>query len=164
MKKKVLLVDDEKEFLEVLSERLEVRGFGVETAISGEEALRWIHKSEFDVVILDVMMPGDNGIEILKEIKRSRPFIHVIMLTGHTKIDTAIWGMELGAYDYLIKPIEIESLVEKIKMAYDYKSAQQMRARQEETRPIYKKIDRNRFLTVIYDFVHGFRKDHRSKP
>jgi response regulator of citrate/malate metabolism len=71
--------------------------------------------------------------------------------------------MELGAYDYLIKPIEIESLVEKIKMAYDYKSAQQMRARQEETRPIDKKLDRNRFLTVIYDFVHSFRRDHRSK-
>ncbi len=163
MIKKVLLVDDEKEFLEVLSERLEVRGFSVETAISGEEALRWIHKSEFDVVLLDVMIPGDNGIEILKEIKRSRPFIHVIMLTGHAKIDTAIWGMELGAYDYLIKPIEVESLVEKIKMAYDYKSAQQMRARQEETRPIDKKLDRNRFLTVIYDFVHSFRRDHRSK-
>ncbi len=163
MKKKVLLIDDEKEFLEVLSERLEVRGFGVETAISGEEALRWIHKSEFDVVLLDVMIPGDNGIEILKEIKRLRPFIHVIMLTGHAKIDTAIWGMELGAYDYLIKPIEIESLVEKIKMAYDSKSAQQMRARQEETRPIHKKPDRNRFLTVIYNFFHGFRRDPRSK-
>jgi DNA-binding NtrC family response regulator len=163
MKKKVLLVDDEKEFLEVLSERLEVRGFGVETATSGEEALRRIHESEFDVIILDVMIPGDNGIEILKEIKRSSPFIHVIMLTGHAKIDTAIRGMELGAYDYLIKPIEIESLVEKIKMAYDNKSAQQMRARQDETRPVHRKPDRNRFLTVIYNFFHGFRRDHRSK-
>ena len=164
LKIKVLLVDDEKEFLEVLSKRLEVRGFDVETAISGEGALSWIQKTEFDVVLLDVMIPGDNGIEILKEIKRSRPFIHIIMLTGHAKIDTAVRGMELGAYDYLIKPIEIESLVEKIKMAFDYKSAQQKRARQEETRPIYKKLDRNRFLAVIYDLVHGFRRDHRSKP
>ena len=163
MKIKVLLVDDEKEFSEVLSERLESRGFGVETANNGEEALRWIHKTDFDIVLLDVMIPGDNGIEILKEIKRSRPFIHIIMLTGHAKIDTAVWGMELGAYDYLIKPIEIESLVEKIKMAYDYKSAQQKRARQDETRPIHKKLGRNRFLTVIYDFFHGFRREHRSK-
>ena len=163
MKIKVLLLDDEKEFLEVLSKRLEVRGFDVETAISGEEALSWIHKTEFDVVLLDVMIPGDNGIEILKEIKRSRPFIHVIMLTGHAKIDTAIWGMELGAYDYLIKPIEIESLVEKIKMAYDYKSVRQRHARQEETKPIHKQFGRNRFLTAIYDFFRGLRRDHRSK-
>ena len=160
---KVLLVDDEKEFVEVLSERLEVRGFGVETALSGEEALSWINKSEFDIVLLDVMIPGNDGIEILKEIKRSRPLIHVIMLTGHAKIDTAIGGMELGAYDYLIKPVEIEPLVEKIKMAYDYKSAQQKRAHQEETRTIHKKLGRNRFLAVFYNFFHGFRRDHRSK-
>ena len=123
MKIKVLLVDDEKEFIEVLSERLEVRGFDVKTALSGEEALEWIHKSEFHVILLDVMMPGYNGIEILKEIKRTRPSIHVIMLTGHAKIDTAVRGIELGAYDYLLKPLEIEPLVEKIKMAYDYKLA-----------------------------------------
>jgi len=163
MKIKVLLVDDEKEFVEVLSERLEGRGFGVETALSGEEALRWIHKSEFDVVLLDVMIPGDNGIEILKEIKRSRPFIHVIMLTGHAKIDTAVRGIELGAYDYLIKPIEIEPLVEKIKMAYDYRTAQQKRAHQEETRRVGNKLDLKRFLAAIYDFIYGSRRDRRSK-
>ena len=123
MKIKLLLVDDEKKFVEVLSERLEVRGFEIKTALSGEEALKWIYKSEFDVVLLDVMIPGDNGIEILKEIKRARPLIQIIMLTGHAKIDTAVRGLELGAYDYLLKPLEIAPLVEKIKMAYDYKKA-----------------------------------------
>ena len=163
MKIKVLLVDDEKEFVEVLSERLEVRGFEIKTALSGEEALKWIYKSEFDVVLLDVMIPGDNGIEILKEIKRARPLIQIIMLTGHAKIDTAVRGLELGAYDYLLKPLEIEPLVEKIKMAYDYKSAQKKRDRREETRPVDKKLGRKRFFSAIYDFVCGSRRDHRSK-
>ena len=163
MKIKVLLVDDEKEFIEVLSERLEVRGFDVKTALGGEEALEWIHKSEFHVVLLDVMMPGDNGIEILKEIKRTRPSIHVIMLTGHAKIDTAVRGIESGAYDYLLKPLEIEPLVEKIKMACDYQPAQQMRARQEETGRVDKKVGLKRFLAAIYDFIYGSRRDRRSK-
>lgn len=163
MKIKLLLVDDEKEFVEVLSERLEVRGFEIKTALSGEEALKWIYKSEFDVVLLDVIIPEDNGIEILKEIKRAKPLIQIIMLTGHAKIDTAVRGIELGAYDYLLKPLEIEPLVEKIKMAYDYKSAQQKRARQKETRRGDKKLGRKRFFSAIYDFVYGSRRDHRSK-
>ena len=163
MKIKLLLVDDEKEFVEVLSERLEVRDFDVKTALSGEEALKWIYKSEFDVILLDVMIPGDNGIEILKEIKRARPLIQIIMLTGHAKIDTAVRGIESGAYDYLLKPLEIEPLVEKIKMAYDYKSAQKKRDRLEETRRVDKKLGRKRFFSAIYDFVCGSRRDHRSK-
>jgi DNA-binding NtrC family response regulator len=161
MKIKVLLVDDEKEFVEVLSERLEVRGFDVKTAFSGEEALKWVYKAEFDVVLLDVMMPGNNGIEILKEIKHTRPLIHVIMLTGHAKIDTAVRGIELGAYDYLLKPLEIEPLVEKIKMAFDYKSTQARRARQEKTRRVDRKSVPKRFLSAIYDFVYGSRRYHR---
>ncbi|MGD8882453.1 MAG: response regulator [Desulfobacterales bacterium] len=163
MKIKILLVDDEKEFVEVLSERLEVRGFDVKIALSRQEALEWIYKSEFDVVLLDVMIPGDSGIEILSEIKRARPLIQIIMLTGHAKIDTAVRGIELGAYDYLLKPLEIEPLVEKIKMAYDYKSAQQKRARRIETRRGDKKRGRKRFFSAIYDFVYGSRRDHRSK-
>jgi len=163
MKIKLLLVDDEQDFVEVLSERLEVRGFDVKTALSGQEALKWIYRSDFDVVLLDVMMPGDNGIEILTEIKRARPLMQIIMLTGHAKIDTAVRGIELGAYDYLLKPLEIESLVEKINMANDYKSAQQKRTRQEETGRGDKKHRRRTFFSVIYDFVSGFRRNHRLK-
>jgi DNA-binding NtrC family response regulator len=163
MKIKLLLVDDEKDFVEVLSERLEVRGFDVKTALSGEEALKWIYRSEFDIVLLDVMISGDSGIEILAEIKRAKPHVQIIMLTGHAKIDAAVRGIELGAYDYLLKPLEIEPLVEKIKMAYDYKSAQQKRARQEETRRGDKKHRGRRFFSAIYDFVSGSRREHRSK-
>jgi len=163
MKIKLLLVDDEKEFVEVLSDRLEVRGFDVKTALSGEEALKWIYTAEFDVVLLDVMLPGDNGIEILTEIKRARPLIQIIMLTGHAKIDTAVRGIELGAYDYLLKPLEIEPLVEKIGMAYDYKSAQQKRACPEENERMDKKGGRRRFFSMIYDVVYGSRRDRRAK-
>ena len=163
MKIKVLLVDDEKEFVEVLAERLEVRGFDVETALSGEDALKWIHKSEFDVVLLDVMIPGENGIEILKEIKHTKPLIHVIMLSGHAKIDTAVRGIELGAYDYLLKPLEIEPLVEKIRMAYDYKSAQKKYARPGKTGHVDKKRGRRSFFSMIYDVVYGSRRDRREK-
>ena len=109
------------------------------------------------------MIPGDNGIDILKEIKRARPLIQIIMLTGHAKIDTAVRGIELGAYDYLLKPLEIEPLVQKIKVAYDYKSAQKERDRQEKTRRGDKKRGRKRFFCAIYDFVYGSRRDHRSK-
>jgi DNA-binding NtrC family response regulator len=85
------------------------------------------------------------------------------MLTGNAKIDTAVRGLELGAYDYLLKPLEIEPLVEKIKMAYDYKSAQKKRDRREETRRVDKKHGRKRFFSAIYDFVCGSRRDHRLK-
>ena len=163
MKIKLLLVDDEKEFAEALSERLALRGFDVKTTHSGKEALKWVYHSEFDVVVLDVMIPGENGIEILKEIKRTRPLTNVIMLTGHAKIDTAVRGIELGAYDYLLKPLEIEPLVEKIKMAYDYKSTQQKRPHQKETTRVDKKLGLRKFFSAIYDFVYGSRRDHRSK-
>jgi DNA-binding NtrC family response regulator len=119
---RVLLVDDEKDFVDSLSERLRLRSFHVHSAYSGEEALDVIRHHQIDVVVLDVIMPGLNGIETYKEIKILYPRIRVIMLTGHAKLDTAIEGMEEGAYDYLIKPISIEELVEKIEMAHSHKA------------------------------------------
>ncbi len=157
MKIKVLLVDDEKDFVEVLSQRLKVRDLDVKTALSGDQALTRIQESEFDVIVLDVLIPGMDGIKILKEIKNIRPLIHVIMLTGHARIATAVRGMELGAYDYLIKPIEIEELTEKIKMAHHHKTAQDDRERQEEVKGIVRKRGRNRFLAPIYDFFRSSR-------
>jgi len=115
---KVLLVDDEKDFIETLAQRLEVREFDVKTALDGDEALGVIRESDVDVVILDVLMPGKDGIQTLKEIKDLKPLINVIMLTGNATVDTAIQGMRLGAYDYLMKPAETEVLVEKIMSAY----------------------------------------------
>lgn len=138
MKTRVLLVDDEKEFVEALSQRLEVRDFDVKIARSGDEALIRIRESEFDVVILDVLMPGKDGIQTLREIKQIKPLTEVIMLTGHATMQTAIEGMKLGAYDYLMKPTEIKDLVEKITNAHKQKAEHEERIRQAEIERIVK--------------------------
>lgn len=132
MKVKVLLVDDEAEFVDVLAERLETRGFLVLKALNGDEGLAKLQDEKADVVILDVLMPGKDGIETLLEIKRRYPLIEVIMLTGHGTIETAIQGLKLGAYDYLRKPTETEDLVGKILRAYARKSEQEGRIRNAE--------------------------------
>jgi len=132
MKKKVLLVDDEKEFIQTLAERLEVRDFNVQTAFDGEEALSKIKAQDFDVVVLDVLMPGKNGIETLREIKSLKPLISVIMLTGHATVETAIDGMKAGAYDYLMKPTDTNDLVGKITKAYNLKAEHEERINKAE--------------------------------
>ncbi len=139
MKIKVLLVDDEKEFIETLAQRLEVRGFEVKTAFSGDECLDLILKHEFDVIVLDVLMPGKDGIETLREIKSLKPLLYVIMLTGHATVETGIEGMKLGAYDYLIKPTETADLVDKITKAHHLKAEHEERICNAETKRIIKK-------------------------
>lgn len=132
MSVEVLLVDDEQQFVEVLAERLEARGFSVRTAVSGDEGLVKLREQEADVVILDMQMPGRDGVDSLREIKRISPLIEVIMLTGHATIDSGIQGLKLGAYDYLMKPAETEDLVPKILRAYPRKSEQEERIRRAE--------------------------------
>jgi two-component system, OmpR family, response regulator CpxR len=129
---KVLLVDDEPQFVEVLAERLVARGFNVQTALTGDEGLAKLQEQEADVVILDVQMPGRDGVETLREIKRIKPLIEVIMLTGHATIESGIQGLKLGAYDYLMKPTDTEDLVAKILRAYARKSEQEERIRRAE--------------------------------
>jgi DNA-binding response OmpR family regulator len=129
MKVRVLLVDDEKEFVEALSERLTVRGYDVTTSLSGEDAVESVTHFNFDAVILDVSMPGMSGVEALRQIKRIKPLTEVIMLTGHATVDTAIEGMKLGALDYLIKPCETEDLLAKIDMAHRRKAEHEDRIR-----------------------------------
>ena len=129
---KVLLVDDEEEFVEILAERLEFRGFSVSTAFNGDDAVSRLKEHEPDIVILDVLMPGKDGIQTLKEIKQISPLVEVIMLTGHATVGTAIEGMKLGAYNYLIKPSETEDLVAKIMKAYKLKSEHEERIRSAE--------------------------------
>lgn len=133
---KVLLVDDEKEFTELLSERLEVRGFRTRVANDGDEAISKLKEESADVVLLDVMMPGKSGIETLKEIKQLWPLVEVIMLTGHGTVETAIEGMKVGAYDYLLKPTGTEDLSEKIKNSYQRKAEHEERIRQAEINKI----------------------------
>jgi two-component system, OmpR family, response regulator CpxR len=129
---KVLLIDDEPQFVEVLAERLETRGFSVQTALTGDQGLAKLQEQEADVVILDVQMPGRDGVETLREIKRIKPLVEVIMLTGHATIESGIQGLKLGAYDYLMKPTETEDLVGKILRAYARKSEQEERIRRAE--------------------------------
>jgi len=114
---KVLLVDDEEEFVSALSERLMLRGIEVDSALNGEEALARLVEKEFEVVILDVMMPGLGGLEVLRQIKTTHPNTQVILLTGHGATREGIEGMRLGAFDYLIKPVDIEEMLEKMKEA-----------------------------------------------
>jgi len=130
MKIEVLLVDDEKEFVEILSERLAARDFEVSKAFSGDEALGRIESGNIDVVVLDVLMPGKDGITTLHEIKKAKPLVEVIMLTGNATVETAIEGLKSGAYDYLMKPTETKDLIEKIALAYKRKADQESRIRQ----------------------------------
>jgi len=132
MRIKILLVDDEKDFVDVLAERLENRGFQVRTAGNGAEALTALKEEQADVVILDVLMPGMGGMEALEEIKKLSPLVEVMMLTGHATIDTAIDGLRLGAYDYLMKPTDTDDLVAKILRAYARKSEQEERIKRAE--------------------------------
>lgn len=136
---KVLIVDDEEQFVEALAERLEVRDFQVAKAYNGDAALAAIEAQSVDVVILDVLMPGRDGIQTLRDIKNTRPLIEVIMLTGNATVETAIEGMKLGAYDYLMKPTETSDLVDKINKAYTRKADQEERIRQADIDQIVKR-------------------------
>ena len=121
----VLIVDDEKEFLETLVKRLKKRNLDAKGAENGENALKMLTHNTVDVVVLDVRMPGMDGIETLRKIKDDFPLIEVVMLTGHASMEVAVEGMEIGAFDYLMKPVEIDELVYKLQDAYKKKLIQE---------------------------------------
>ena len=129
MKARLLIVDDEEQFVEALSERLSMRDYDVTSSLTGEDAIEKIKNYNFDVVILDVRLPGVEGTEVLREIKNLKPLTEVIMLTGHGTVEMAIEGMKLGAFDFLIKPCETEDLTAKIDKAHDRKAEQEDRIR-----------------------------------
>ena len=111
----ILLVDDEVPFVETMTKRLTKRDFQVQTAFSGQAGLDVLQKNhDVEVVILDVKMPGMDGIETLKQIKSKHPLVEVIMLTGHATVESAIDGMKLGAFDYLMKPCDMDQLIAKV--------------------------------------------------
>jgi len=117
-KANVLLVDDEAEFVEAFSERLELRNLKVLKAYNGEEALQALDENpDLEVVILDVRMPGMDGIETLTAIKKQYPLVEVIMLSGHADVESAIDGMKMGAFDYLMKPSDIDLMITKVSEA-----------------------------------------------
>ena len=133
---KVLLVDDEKDFIEMLSLRLKEVGEKITVAYSGQEALDTLENADIDidVVILDIKMPGMDGIETLREIKKKFPLVEVIMLTGHGTTETAVEGMKLGAFDYLLKPADFDDLALKLEGARKRKDEQQERIRKAEAK------------------------------
>jgi len=118
----VLLVDDEEDFLRTIIKRLAKRGLKVQGASRGEQALAMLAEEPRDVVVLDVKMPGMDGLEVLRRIKADWPSTEVIMLTGHASIDAAMEGMNRGAFDYLMKPADLEDLLYKLEDAYRKKS------------------------------------------
>lgn len=117
MTEKVLIVDDEEDFLEIMAERMRARDMEVTTCLSAEEAINKIKEESFDAILLDFMMPGMDGMRALKEIKVKNPESQIILLTGHATIEKSVEAMKLGAADFLEKPADIEALEKKIKDA-----------------------------------------------
>jgi two-component system, OmpR family, response regulator len=116
---RVLIVDDEDDFRELFVKRFSRRSLDVSAASGGQAALDWLRANEVDVVVLDVKMPGMDGIETLQEIKKRHPEVEAIMLTGHGSVDSGLKGMSMGAYDYVMKPFQIDDLMERIVKASD---------------------------------------------
>lgn len=126
---KVLLVDDETSFVEALGKRLTLRKLQVLTAASADEAFDILGREVLDVVVLDVKMPGTDGLTAIKTIKRRHPLVEVILLSGHANLEASVGGMALGAFDYLLKPVRLEELVFKIEDAYRKKTLQEEKIR-----------------------------------
>ena len=122
MTERVLLVDDEEEFLEIMSERMRARDIEVTTSTSAREALDMIARDSYDAVIMDFMMPEMNGIEALKVIKEKNPEMQIILLTGHATVEKTVEAMKAGAMDLIEKPADLDALAQKIKDAHDQKT------------------------------------------
>jgi len=135
----ILLVDDEKDFVEVLSMRLEEAGEKVIPAYDGQMCLDILEKKQIDVVILDIKMPGMDGIQALRTIKIMYPLVEVILLTGHGTTETAIQGLKLGAFDYLQKPADFSDLTAKLAGARKKKEEQEERIRKAEVRQLLRR-------------------------
>ena len=114
---KLLLVDDEVEFLEPMQARLQRRGVDCVTAESGEESLRLLETTSFDCAVVDVKMPGMDGLELLRRLRKEYPRMAVVLLTGHASVELGVQGIELGAFEYLLKPVELDDLLDTVRRA-----------------------------------------------
>jgi len=131
---KMMLVDDEERFLSTTKKLLSKKGIEAETALSGAEALEKLSSQNIHVVILDVKMPGMDGVETLKEIKKRFPLVEVIMLTGNATVESAVVGLKSGASDYLMKPTDLDTLVAKAQEAFEKRQHLEEKIRVAQTR------------------------------
>lgn len=127
---RVLIVDDEREFVETIVKRLRDRGLEAEGVHSGQEALALLDGQDFDVCVLDYRMPGMDGIETLRHMKKKKPLMEVIMLTGHGSVESGIQGLQLGAYNYVMKPAPLKDLLTQMEQAYERKLIEEERLRE----------------------------------
>lgn len=141
-KMKMMLVDDEERFLATTKKLLSRKGYDVITANSGSEALKELASSNIQVVILDVKMPGMDGIETLKAIKKRFPLVEVIMLTGHGTVESAVDGLKAGATDYLMKPTDVNDLINKAEEAFEKRQRLEEKIRMARSR-LYVKSPRD---------------------
>jgi DNA-binding NtrC family response regulator len=121
MAEKILLVDDEQDFLEALSQRISLRGLDVASTTSAKEAITKVAAESYDAIILDLQMPEMDGLEVLKAIKELKPETQIIVLTGHATVKKAIEAMKLGALDLIEKPVDLDTILKKIKKAHGKK-------------------------------------------
>ncbi|BHH83572.1 response regulator [Desulforhopalus sp. 52FAK] len=135
---RVLLVDDEKEFTDALSKRLEARNLTVKTVNRGEDAVNMVDEYSFDAIILDLAMPGMDGLETLQQIKAKHPDAEIIMLTGHASVQNSVKAMKIGAEDLLEKPVDIADLLNKIENAHNRRVVVLQNKSQEEIEKILK--------------------------
>jgi two-component system, OmpR family, response regulator len=132
---RILVVDDEVDFVETLIKRLRDKGLEAEGVLSGREALDLLREKDFDVCILDVRMPGMDGIETLREMKKRKPAMEVIMLTGHGSVESGIQGLQLGAYNYVMKPVPFSDLLKQAAQAYERKVIEAERTTKAQKNP-----------------------------
>ncbi len=135
----VLIVDDEKEFLESISARLENRGFAVDTATSGDQALEKIQGALYDAIVLDLMMPGLDGMATLKQALQKKPDLQIILLTGHASVQHGVEAIRQGALDFMEKPADLDALVAKILEGKDRRLELDAQSREEAVRAALKK-------------------------
>jgi DNA-binding NtrC family response regulator len=148
----LLLVDDEKDFIETVAQRLNNKGFKTTVVFNSQAAIEKNTTDEtIDVIIMDISMPGIDGLESLQEIKKKRPLIEIIMLTGHATIQSAIEAMKFGAFDYLRKPCELDTLITKVNAAASRKKDRENKIFEIRIKPYITKWERDEMISRILE-------------